>query len=112
MLHPCAHLPVLLCSSMEAEIQSQLGCWLWGCTRYLLFCSVPVAPVPHRLPAPWVKLLPVRAGVAEQQLVFPAGWAVGSQTFSSCQKNLWPPRVDKGPAWHVAKPCPSQLTWL
>lgn len=64
------------------------------------------------LPAPWVKLLPVRAGGAEQHLVFHAGWAIGSQTFPSSQKNLLPPRVAKCPAWHEAKPRPFLWPWL
>lgn len=37
-------------------------------------------PVPHGLPAPWTKPLPVGAGVAEQHLVVHPGWAAGSQT--------------------------------
>lgn len=79
----------------------------------VLFCAG--VPVPHGLPAPRVKLLPVRAGGAQQHLIFHAGWAVSSQTFPNSQKNLWPPRVAECPAWHVARPRPSQLTpwpWL
>lgn len=80
--------------------KAQLGGLGLRLSSSVLFCA----------PAPWVKLLPVRAGAAEQHLVFHAGWAVVSQTFPSSQKNLWPHRVAKCPAWHVAKPCPSQLT--
>lgn len=32
-------------------------------TALVTLCSVPVTPLPHGLPAPWVKLLRVRAGV-------------------------------------------------
>lgn len=113
MLHPSsAHLLGLLCSSMETEIQSPVRGLIMGLHSLpsVLLPSVPVTPVPHGLPAPWVKLLPVRARGAEQHLVFHTGWAVGSQTFPSSQKNLWPPGVAKCPAWHVARPRPSQLT--
>lgn len=102
----CAHSPALPCSPWRQNpkpIRVLIKGLHW--LPSVLFCAV--TPVPHRNSSSGEVAACGSCG-AEQHLVFLQDGAVGSQTFSSSQENLRPPRVAKHPAWQVPKPRPSR----